>query len=438
MTLWSPPRISKSALAATRGALAPLANGLNSQARGAAARRAIHGLRAGRVTPGQVEQALACGEGGLLALLAECAALPQVPTIASGALTCVTTRSLLSRATMEALLVWCRALVSEDYLSADELRALDETRSAPALLPLVVKGWNRLVDAVVDSMGLPTPHIARCAYTLAPAAVIRAMDEASAQMYGIDQLFDEGRGSEGVVAVTDAWPCVDLEVDPATDPAFYSALCRAWDMAAAKCGLLVSSGDTDGYLGGMLSEALDDLGRTATWKEDVPSFDPEALEQAIEEVGWFAPEDFADVAATYLRHAKHDRAARAMDESARDAALAGDADKATLVSRLCAIADALPATPHKSRRSRTRSEWFFSSEGQAHVCALLSRHAGLASVYEEQLQEASSESAVLIAAQDAQDPAQLLAVAKKGIMQVAAASAALSYVQEYNDATSSR
>jgi hypothetical protein len=59
-------------------------------------------------------------------------------------------------------------------------------------------------------------------------------------------------------------------------------------------------------------------------------------------------------------------------------------------------------------------------------------------MYEEQLQEASSESAVLIAAQNAQDPAQLLAVAKEGIIHVAAASAALSYVQEYNDATSSR
>ncbi|KZC32587.1 MULTISPECIES: hypothetical protein [unclassified Rhodanobacter] len=438
MTLWSPPRISKSALVATRAAFAPLANGLGSAARGAAARRAIHGLRAGRVTPGQVELALASGEGGLLALLANCAALPQAPTVEGKALASVTTRSLLSRPTIEALLVWCRALLSEGYVSVEELDSLNASRNAPDILRLVVTGWNRMVDAVVDGMGLSPPVSARCAYTLAPASVLRAMEEASGQVYGIDQLFDEGKDCDGVVTITDAWPCVDLMADPATDPAFYGALCHAWDSAASKCGLLVSSGDTDGYLGGMLTEALHDLGRTATWDGDVPHFETEAMEWAIEEIGWFAPEEFPDVAATFLRHAKHDRAARAMDTRAMDSALAGDAERTALVARLRGIADSLPARPRRSTRSRARSQTFYSTEGQEHFCALLPRHAGLASMYEAQLQEASSESAVFFAAHDAQDPAQLLAVAKEGIMQVAAASAALSYVQEYNDATSSR
>ena len=55
-----------------------------------------------------------------------------------------------------------------------------------------------------------------------------------------------------------------------------------------------------------------------------------------------------------------------------------------------------------------------------------------------QLRDAQSESAVFFSANNPQDPAQLLTVAKQGIMQVAAASAALSYVQEYNDAATPR
>ncbi|UJJ60410.1 hypothetical protein [Rhodanobacter denitrificans] len=440
MTLWSPPRISKSALTVTRTACAPLANGLGTTARGAAARRVIHGLRAGRVTPGQVEQALASGEGGVLALLAACATLPQAPTIAGVALASVTTRSLLSRSTMEGLLVWCRALVSEGCLSAGELDALNASRNAPDLLRVVVTGWNRLVDAVVDSMGLSAPESARCAYTLAPASVMRAIEEASSQLYGIDQLFDEGKDRDGVVAITDGWPCVDLIADPATEPAFYAALCHAWDQVSAKSLLLVASGDSDHYMGGMLTETLEDLGRTATWEGDVPHFEPEALESAMDEVGWFPPEEFADVAVTFLRHSKHDRAARAMDAGARDAALVGDAAKQALLAHLHAIVGALPNQPRSSARRRRRAtrDVLYSSEGQAQFCALVSRHAGMAEMYEEQLGQESSESALFIAAADAQDPAQLLAVAKEGIMQVAAASAALSYIQEYNDAASSR
>lgn len=435
MTLWSPPRISKSALASTRAAIAPLAHGLGRAARGAAARRAIHGLRAGRVTPREVHQALASGEGGLLALLAERAALPELPTIARHALATLPSRSRLSAATIDALLVWCRALLTEGHLTADELKAVRERESATGLLRLVVTGWNRMVDAVVDSMGLHTPKAARCAYTLAPATVLRAMDELNGHGYGIDNLFDGGPHSDGVVVVTDGCPCVELIADPATDPAFYAAVCRAWDDVAVKTHLIVASGDTDHYLGGMMTEILEDLGRTARWEGDVPHFTTNAIEQALEEISWHPQEEFADVAATFLRHQKAERVARAMEAAAQDAALEGHSKKQALVTRLRRLAQCVPdsLSPFRQRR-RTKFDVFYSSEGQEHHCALVAQHAGLAAMYDEQFQHSESESAVFFAVNDAQEPAQLLIAAKQGIMQVAAASAALSYVQEYNDA----
>ncbi|KZC41119.1 hypothetical protein RHOFW510R12_00645 [Rhodanobacter sp. FW510-R12] len=439
MTLWSPPRISKSALVTTRAACAPLANGLGRAARGAAARRAIRGLRAGRVSPREVEKALGAGEGGLLALLAERAALPETPTIARGAVGNLTSRTVLAAATMEALLSWCRALLADGHVSAEELGAVNETESATHLLRLVLIGWGRLVDGVVDAMGLHSPDAARCAYTIAPATVFRAMDEIIGHSYGIDNLFDDGPHGDGVVVVTDGWPCVDLIADPATDPAFYAAVCEAWDALAVKTHLVVASGDTDHYLGGMLSETLDDLGRTARWEGDVPHFASDAIEQALEEVSWYPPEEFADVAATFLRHGKHARAARAMGAGEREAALQGRTAELALVARLKSLADATPdsLSPFRHRR-RATFEVFYSAEGQEHHCALVAQHAGLAAMYESQLQDAQSESAIFFAAHDAQDPSQLLAVAKQGIMQVAAASAALSYVQEYNDAAPPR
>ena len=254
MTLWSPPRISKSALANTRAAFAPLANGLNRAARGAAARRAIRGLRAGRVSHGEIEQALAAGEGGLLALLGARAGLPELPTIPPRALEQLPSRTMLSAATIDSLLVWCRAFLAEGHVTVEEIHAVKEAESASGLLRLVVAAWNRMVDRVVDDMGLYVPDASRCAYTVAPATVLRAMDQMSGHGYGIDNLFDEGPHGDGVMVVTDGWPVVDLMADPATDPAFFAAVCEAWDALAVKTHLVVASGDTDNYLGGMLAE----------------------------------------------------------------------------------------------------------------------------------------------------------------------------------------
>ncbi len=288
-------------------------------------------------------------------------------------------------------------------------------------------------------MGLPAPAAARCAYTMAPATVFRALEEVSGNSYGIDALFDEANERDGIVAVTDAWPCVDLFANPATEPARYAALCEAWDAVAAKASLVIPSDGTDDYLGGMISELLQDLGRTATWEGDTPHFAQDALDGALEEVGWFDPDEFESVATTFLRHARHVRAAREHDSDTKQASVDSDAGLSALVARLKAVAEALPTRRQPTRRHRrTAFDLLYSSEGNEHFCALVSQHAGLASMYEAQLQEVSSESAVFIAVQDAQDPAQLLAVAKEGIMQVAAASAALSYVQEYNDAASPR
>ncbi|MBN8924167.1 MAG: hypothetical protein BGP10_04495 [Rhodanobacter sp. 68-29] len=439
MTLWSPPRISKSALANTRAAFAPLANGLNRAARGAAARRAIRGLRAGRVSHGEIEQALAAGEGGLLALLGARAGLPELPTIPPRALEQLPSRTMLSAATIDSLLVWCRAFLAEGHVTVEEIHAVKEAESASGLLRLVVAAWNRMVDRVVDDMGLYVPDASRCAYTVAPATVLRAMDQMSGHGYGIDNLFDEGPHGDGVMVVTDGWPVVDLMADPATDPAFFAAVCEAWDALAVKTHLVVASGDTDNYLGGMLAETLEDLGRTATWEGDVPRFAPKAIEEALEDGGWYPPEEFADVAATFLRHRKHERAARAMAAKDRDAGLVGHPDKLALLANLKHLAGAVPdsLSPFRGRR-RTKFDVFYSSEGQEHHCALVAHHAGLAPMYESQLRDAQSESAVFFSANNPQDPAQLLTVAKQGIMQVAAASAALSYVQEYNDAATPR
>lgn len=426
--LYSPPRLALDALPSIRKAVGQVVNGMPDEVRLTAVRSMIHAVRAGRVSAARVRTAIRKGDEGVVRLMQAATTAPALPEMSAEAAAVTESRSPLSPRVMTGLCRWLQAFMAAGQITKGEADIIAASRDPILLYSAVFGAWGRYSKQVMDESGITAGRDVEPTYCVAPAPLLRAMDELNGNQYSVDSWFEETIG-DGVAASLANNPFAGMKISPQTKPTMYAAVTAAWNhiVASLAAPFVLDIDSTLEYHMGGLIEGFEDCARRVAWDGDQPIITADArteLDEWLQDVD----DDLVAEMCCYIR--ARDAIERLPVEHPTIAALCAakeDGRDHRLLRKLIALGETV--TANKSRlRKRATIVW---ANGRFFPSAAFPNETPIDHWMDEHLEDHEGEPNGLYAEPVGADSRDLLEVARDLIIGASAACAATSLMSDH-------
>jgi hypothetical protein len=358
------PRLTDTALQATRASAVPLRHGVSSATRAMGARRLQDAVRRRRVTPAQARSSIREGDLAVADLLRPLSAALPMPQVGHDVWANLTLNGYVPSAVMNELIGIARILITEGDLSLDALSSIRQGRKDTLeFLIAIQRGWEARCERLTRNLVAERPDKEFVVYGISLVAVHDAIAALSGGGNSTMDAFDE-RFATGVVCELADWPAIRLPAHPVHEPEFFRCFLGVWQALCAEC-TATFLGHFDPaltYQTGMLGEALQDAILTARWtKAGLPVLTEQVRDSLLSEFG-IEEEGIHEPLAIYRTWLKAAAAkpipphTQAFDWFVRSKATS---TQARLLTRTVTLLDRLVAYGHKPKRGT----WQYASTG---------------------------------------------------------------------------
>jgi hypothetical protein len=426
--LYSPPRLALDALPSIRRAVSQVVNGLPDDVRLTATRSMIHAVRSGRVSTAQVRTALRTGDEGVVRLMHAATTAPAVPEISIEAAAVLEVRRPLSPRVVTGLCRWLQAFMAAGQISKDEAGQIASSRDPILLYSAVFGAWGRYSHQVMDASGISAGRDVEPTYCVAPAPLLRAMDELHGNQYSVDSWFEEPIG-DGVAASLANNPFAAMKISPQTKPTMYAAVTGAWNhiVTSLAAPFVLDIDSTLEYHMGGLIEGFEDCARRVGWDGDQPIIAAESraeLDEWLQDVD----DDLVAEMCCYIR--ARDAIERLPVEHPTVAALCAsqeDGRDHRLLRKLIALSETVTANKSRLRKPAT----FVWANGRFFPSAAFPNETPIDHWMDEHLEDHEGEPNGIYAEPAGADSSDLLELARDLIIGASAACAATSLMSDH-------
>ena len=431
--LLSLPRLRKVSIDATVRAAITLRMGVTAATRARAARRLREALHLGLISPDGATAAVEQGDLAVAALLRPLSDGLHVPNLLSAATECLPVTRQLATEQLQALLGIARRFVRDGDLPVDQLTTLAQgSADGVGLLVVLQQAWQQRCDRLTERLlpGHVDPDATIC-YALSLVPLLDALDAIGGGSCTPMAMLEEPLPG-GVLCELVSWPLVRLPAHPEREPQFYRAFMGVWNclVNAARTPLVAPLDTAMIDLTGTFGEALHDAATTATWRNGVPSFSAMAKSQLADEFDI----DLDDHADAIGRYALWLRAAKAKPLVPNTPAfLAWESTEATPAQR--ALLSTLMGIIARLKRATARLPVHTQSSWSGSGClpvSLQPHEFGLDDVVQPYFEDMYSSGEYplwqCVPDKGAQEPADLLAMADRVILETVAITACLNEI----------